>query len=280
MVKKIEKAFFLSSGSTIPGVTLGLFLSLLVAISMSASAYTETDVGLSHLPDLEAINVWVFPPNPSFESEISLHAFVWNNSDIRVDGPIVVRIGIEGVDARERVIPVLHPWEAIPVEAVFPPLEIDEYAAFVSVDPEDMIPERNEENNVAFNPFHVGPPLILPDLAVIDLKVFPREITPEDEVVIEGMVWNDSEMIVEGPIEVRMGIDSHPVGEPVILNGLYPREARRVSVIARPQEIGEHIASLRVDPGNLIRERRESNNHRLLQFEVHPLLPQGERIAQ
>ncbi len=252
---------------------IAFFMLLLLSGIGVVYASVEGDTGADHLPDLEAVNIWVFPPNPTFESEISLHGFIWNNSDVMVYGPIVVRIGIEGMEPVERVIPVLHPWEAVPVEAVFQPLEIGEYTAFIVVDPDGEIPEWDEGNNHMDTRFRVGPPLLLPDLSVIELRVHPREPTSDDEVTLEGMIWNDSEVAVDGPIVVHMGIDGDVIGEPLIINGLYPREAHQVSVVSPPLDEGEHIAFVRVDPDDQIRESREGNNHRLAAFDVVPPPP-------
>jgi hypothetical protein len=264
---------------------LGLAVSLALVIAVPAIASTGGEAGVDHLPDLEAVSLGIFPPDPNTASEISLHAFVWNRSDVVVHGPIVVRLGIEGADGREHVIPELQPWQAVPVEAVLPPLEIGEYEAFVSVDPENRIEERLEANNRIVRRFHVGPPVHLPDLAVIQFQVEPREIRVGDQIFLEGMIWNGSEVAVLEPIEVRMGIDDRPAGEPIRIPGLMPGEARRVTAVFRPEEPGRHVAYIRVDPENEIRERREENNHRLFQFEVLPpppvsvgMFPTGEHV--
>ncbi len=95
-------------------VALGILVPLVLAFG-PAAASSDAGEEASHLPDFEAVNIWVFPPDPGPEMEISLNAFVWNNSDVIVDGPIVIVIGIEGVEVVERVIPMLHPWEAVPL---------------------------------------------------------------------------------------------------------------------------------------------------------------------
>ncbi len=285
MVKKIRKMLHGHWGYGIMSAAFGIVVALLLLSPRSLEAVLDSGAGIDHLPDLEALTVQVFPPNPTFESDIVVHAFLWNNSDIRVEGPIAINIGIEGIEAVERIIPVLNPWEAVPVEASFRPLVIDEYRAFVMADPGGDIPESREDNNRASTPFHVGPPVMLPDLTIIDMNVYPPEPTSEDDVVVEAMVWNDSEMEVEGPVAVNVRIDCEPVGAPIVIDHLFPREARRVSVVARPSEPGRHSAFMRVDPENLVRERREGNNNRAVQFDVLPpppvsvsMIPTGEAV--
>jgi hypothetical protein len=262
-------------------VALGA-LALLMAAGSPAVASGE---GGDHLPDLEAVNLWADPHGPGPEGETVLHAFVWNRSDVVVEGPIRVVIGIEGVGAEDRALPALHPWEAVPVDAAFPPLEFGEYEAFVEIDPENEIPEEIEENNGAFAPLHVAPPPRLPDLAVIDLRVEPPDPMPGDEVVVEGMVWNGSMVAVDEPIVARFWIDDRPAGEPVVIGGLFPREAHRIGVVVGPLEAGEHVAFLQVDPENHIPELEEENNEGAVRFEVHPppevavdLVPLSERV--
>ncbi len=110
------------------------------------------------------------------------------------------------------------------------------------------------------------------------MKVVPREISVGDEIFIEGMVWNDSDIVIWEPVVIQMAVDDMPAGEPIVLPGLFPREARRVAVTIRAPEVGEHMALMFVDPEDLIRERREENNHKAVPFEVlpHP----GESMMQ
>jgi hypothetical protein len=269
MMEKLKKSNRKSRSVWGAVAILGALVLFILPTSLPVLALEEGGSGGSHLPDLEVINITVGPPFPNVESRVFVHSFVWNCSDVVIPGPIKVHIGIDGIEVKRRFIPELRPWEAVPVEAAFESIEIGDYGAFVTIDPDNEINEEHEWNNMAFTPFHVGLPLRLPDLAVIELRVRPDEATPGDEILIEGTVWNGSEVMVEGPVSIVFGVDNRPVGEPIIIGDLFPREAIRVAALTEPVEPGDHVAFMHIDPENEVREIFEFNNIEVVPFEVH-----------
>lgn len=148
------------------------------------------------------------------------------------------------------------------------------HGILVKADPENWIPELNEDNNAADKSIEVLPKTdLLPDLTVGDIS-FSNEHPKEGQFInICVTVKNIGDAAAEDVpvlfIDIYNGSHSN-IGTKII-SRLGPGESAQVCVEWQAAPVGMHIIWVKVDPENRITEKNEDNNGTDRRITVDPL---------
>lgn len=138
------------------------------------------------------------------------------------------------------------------------------HGILVKVDPENMIPEWNEENNAADRAIEVKPrDGLLPDLTFMEGIWFSNEHPKEGQTINICVVVKNIGEDGASNIDVRFADiykgQTRLIGTKVISH-LGPGESAEVCHEWKAQPAGEHNIFVRIDPENKIQESNEENN--------------------
>jgi subtilase family serine protease len=174
---------------------------------------------------------------------------------------------IAGENAREVALPEVAPGSSHMGTASWPGVAPGTHTVWVVLDPEDLVDELNEDNNVT-GPLtvHVSSGQPMPDLAVLDVRptIAGYDVTYEIDVGNLGtastgpydldVFWHSEKKpnVYTGPVP-----DGGVVADPI---GLEPGEERTLTVAWAAAEPGVHQSWASVDTLNVIGELEEKNN--------------------
>lgn len=138
------------------------------------------------------------------------------------------------------------------------------HGILVKVDPENRIPEWNEENNAADRAIEVRPrDGLLPDLTFVEGIWFSNEHPKEGQTINICVVVKNIGEDGASNIDVRFADiykgQTSLIGTKVI-NHLGPGESAEVCQEWKAQPAGEHNIFVKIDPENKIQESNEENN--------------------
>lgn len=168
-----------------------------------------------------------------------------------------VRFDVDGVEFSSATVPSLGAGNETTVDATWR-ATLGAVRVSVGADPDDAIPEKNEDNNTRSEGLLVIPRNSLPDLAPAALDFGGLPLNDGDLVRVRITVVNRGGGEVDGEFETRILLDD----ETVSLNGTVTRGAPLSLDVDWNATVGNHTIAVIVDPDGKVREGNESDNRR------------------
>lgn len=135
----------------------------------------------------------------------------------------------------------------------------------VKIDASDLASVPNRMPTEEYS-FFIQPPLLLPDLAVIDLRT-SGAVFVDIEATVIGEIANTGGVDVNGAFEVQFLLDSETQKD-TTFSGLAAGARATVRLSLQFQTAGTHEVELVVDPADQISEETEANNRQKITVQV------------
>lgn len=239
-------------------------------------------VARAPLPNLVMLahNIGFNPPNPIEGDEVFVQALVLNNGQTAA-GDVTVQL----VDVSDgspipvgppQVITVIPPGSSGTAHFIYPTTgKMGNRQLRVDVDPNRLIPESSDEDNVASTTLTVAP-TPLPNLKLLpaNIKFEPAEPQQGQLVTITVAVLNTGttaayDVVVQ--IRETTGGGSTPIGPERTIDHIEAGGSATVSVLYdNTEEPGDREIQVTVDPNDLILESDESDNQAVKTLTISP----------
>ena len=234
-----------------------------------------------------AANLGFDPPEPQEGDRVTVHVVVLNQG-----GAPARDVAVQLLDITEARPETLAPLQTL---ALIPPggfgsLEIPyetqgragERQIRVRVDPQNLIPETNEDDNEATRPLSVRPrPVPNPAILAGDVTLEPEQPRDGDVVSIRATVRNADGVAARDVVVALLEVTEAgpiPVAEPRLVDLLPPGGAETVLFLYDTTgKTGDHTLRVVVDPRDRIQEGDETDNAVTLSLSVAP--PPGPNLT-
>jgi len=171
-------------------------------------------------------------------------------------GRFNVKLEVDDVEVQTLPVESLSENEEVTLSFSWTPSKPDTYTLKVTVDPENLVTELNEENNQISLTVTVKPKP-LPDLTV-EFTGLPDEFVAGTEYEIKALIKNIGEAEA-GTFSVKLEANEAAVGT-VQVESLAAGSSTTASFTWKPEKAGDYTLKATVDPENLIEESDETNN--------------------
>ncbi|MEW6360167.1 MAG: CARDB domain-containing protein [Planctomycetota bacterium] len=234
--------------------------------------------------DLCVEDVQATPASVAQGNPVLVRAVISNRSGVAVaNAPVRFSLGAAQMGDDEYVN--IGAFSSILVKKMLPAEKPGACAVRVWVDPENVVPEVNETNNVREVGILIGaaPREDVPpergrerDLAVQEITVSPSPCVLGEDARIQAIISNRGNEGLQG-VRVRFRMENTIIGRDLAVS-IGPRQNAALSA-ALPGELtakvgaryaGRSSVSVQVDPENQIAEADEENNCAEAEFRVHP----------
>ncbi|RLF14010.1 MAG: hypothetical protein DRJ97_07025, partial [Thermoprotei archaeon] len=224
---------------------------------LSAETIARITRSLLPLPDLTVTSVEAEPGKPMAGSTVTVKATVKNIGNVKAAN-VKVALTVDGVAVDTATIAELAPDFSAEVAFTWKPSVEGTYTVKVVVDPDNVVEEISEENNVLSTTVTVyAIPPALPDLTVEFTKL-PSEPVAGESYTVEVKVSNIGEREA-GAFKVRLEVDGKVIGEEVV-EVLAAGASKTVEFTWTPEAEGTYTLKATVDPENAVAESNEANN--------------------
>jgi parallel beta-helix repeat protein len=208
---------------------------------------------------------------PTVGDTITIYATVHNVGEVDASDVVVEFFGIG-----RTTIPLVYSGSSQVASISWTATPAGLQRIVVMADPENVIPESNENNNVASRSIYVSPPREepRPDLAIHseDIVFSNTNPIPGETVTIYATIHNIGIASAED-IPVVLYVDNVQIGSVCTIPWLSPGESKTISTRWIASSTGTHTVEVKVDPWYSIVEASKSNNDASKSIYVYPSLP-------
>ncbi len=225
--------------------------------------------------ELSPWGIWVNPSPPAAEHDNRLSAWVYNRGELpAVDVAVHFYDGDPGaggvqIDATQ-VITRIEAGEGKRVEVTWHPVTTGMHEVYVVVDPDDVIEELDETNNVYSQSFKVRVKRV--ELSPSGIWVNPSPPPAECDNRLSAWVHNQGELpalhVAVDFYDGDPGAGGVQIGTTQVITRIGAGEGKRMEVTWHPVTMGIHEVYVAVDPDDVIEELDETNNVYSQSFEV------------
>jgi len=207
------------------------------------------------LPDLTLTSITVTPSEPTAQEECGVKVLVKNIGNVKASG-IIVKIEVNGITIQTQTVDDLEAGSSRTLTFSWTPTAAGDYTLKATVDPENLIKELNENNNVISTTVTVKPKE-LPDLTV-QFQEIPEKFEVNKEYEIKVLVKNIGTAAAD-TFNVELTVNGARV-EKKEIKGLAEGASEVLTFSWTPTAAGDYTLKATVDPENLIKELNENNN--------------------
>ncbi len=233
-----------------------------------------------------ADNIGTHPVSPVVGDEVTLNAVILNTGSAEAKDILVIFLDVTG----EVALPIgkpqqiagpdgtssLAPGSSAAVQIVYDTTgQVGERQIEVVVDPNNLIPETEEDDNRAIKSILVES-MSAPNLVMLanNVGLHPVGPTVGDEVSLKAVVLNQGGVAAKDVMVLFVDVtdgDALPIGKPQIIASIEVGSSRMVETrYDTTNKVGERLIQVVVDPNNLIAENNEGDNKALKSLNVVP----------
>ena len=231
---------------------------------------------LKVLPDLYVTADEITADAPDNNEISRLCAIVHNNGGVQGENVIVRFYNgnpmLNGGLIAEAIIDALPAKDEVDVQVDWEDVEMGVQTVYVVVDPENEVPERNENNNRAYREFYLD---FLPDLAIVSDAIVLKPMSPviEQEFVVSGQFENSASgeaSYVSFQVYLDYPDSTLLMGYERIYEQLEPHSETEFEFTLDTEEMaaGIHTLYFILDKSEIVEEYNEDNNQASVSFFV------------
>jgi subtilase family serine protease len=222
------------------------------------------------LPDLTPTRIWFSDSSPLVGQTLTVYADVWNIGGIAADNFVVSFYDNEQLVGNDTIMHIEGKRAQLSVFVTHQFVTGGWHKICVIADPEDIIGEADENNNIYCIWVYVHDPL--PDLTVMSGEITFSNSTPAvgDSITIYAVVRNQGEADASD-VSVEFYDGALKIGSTIILPLVALGGQQTASVLWTALPEGWHQIKVAVDGGNSIVESNENNNLASRSLYVYPL---------
>lgn len=237
---------------------------LLVLAVLAGILFISSTAFAQSLPDIYVSKVAYTPTSPKTSDEIIL-AITVRNQGRAIAENIYVSIFVDGEEYDFYYIPELAPGETSLDEIYLWDLTAGKHTIWIGIDPENELPESNENNNTYTLSMTVsqGP---LPDLAISSVTYTPAAPNSAEQIIMSVTVKNQG-AAPSDDTELQIFVDGVPYDMFHVFDlEVGATQTDDVNLWYLPA--GNRAIWLGVDPENIVQETNETNNSYSLSMNV------------